>query len=49
MKAVGLLLIDQRGSLQVVASSNEEMDMLELLQLERDNGPCCWPSSCRRH
>lgn len=40
VKAVGLLLIDQRGSLQVVASSNEEMDMLELLQLERDNGPC---------
>jgi len=38
--AVGLLLIDQRGSLQVVASSSEEMDMLELLQLERDDGPC---------
>jgi GAF domain-containing protein len=38
--AVGLLLIDQRGSLQVVASSSEEMDMLELLQLERDGGPC---------
>ncbi|HEY5400953.1 MAG TPA: GAF and ANTAR domain-containing protein [Trebonia sp.] len=38
--AVGLLLADPHGELRVVAASSEAARLLELLQLEGDQGPC---------
>src|SRR6201989_1500638 len=38
--AAGLMLADQRGSLRVVASSTEQARMVELFQLQHDQGPC---------
>ena len=40
VSAAGVLLTDQRGTLQVVAASTEETRLLELLQLQTDQGPC---------
>jgi hypothetical protein len=38
--AAGLLLADQRGEPRVVAASSEAARLLELLQLQLDQGPC---------
>lgn len=38
--AAGLLLADQRGSLRLVAASTDRVQVMELFQLQGDEGPC---------
>jgi GAF domain-containing protein len=38
--AAGIMLADSRGTLQVVAFSREDAKVMELLQLQSDQGPC---------
>ena len=38
--AAGLLLADSQRTLRVVASSHEDAEVMELLQLQADQGPC---------
>jgi transcriptional regulator with GAF, ATPase, and Fis domain len=38
--AAGLLLADSRGELRVVAASSERARLLELFQIQHDQGPC---------
>jgi GAF domain-containing protein len=40
VSAAGLLLTDQQDTLQVVAASSERTRLLELFQLQADQGPC---------
>ena len=40
VSAAGVLLTDQRGALRVAAASTEQTRLLELLQLQTDQGPC---------
>ena len=45
--AAGLLLSDQRGSLQVVSASTAQAHLMELFQVQTSEGPCldCFHSS----
>ena len=38
--AAGILLADAQGNLRVVASTNEQTEWMEMMQLEADEGPC---------
>jgi ANTAR domain/GAF domain len=38
--AAGLLLSDQRGALRAVSASSEQATLVELFQLQADQGPC---------
>jgi transcriptional regulator with GAF, ATPase, and Fis domain len=38
--AVGMLLADQRGNLQFMAGSDENVKLLELFQIQNQEGPC---------
>jgi transcriptional regulator with GAF, ATPase, and Fis domain len=40
VSAAGLLLTDEQDTLQVVAASSERTRLLELFQLQTDQGPC---------
>jgi GAF domain-containing protein len=40
LDAAGILLVDQRGRLSLVAASTEQAKLLELFQLQDEEGPC---------
>jgi GAF domain-containing protein len=46
VSAAGVLLADLNGELRVMAASDEQVRLLELFQLQNDEGPCL---ECFRH
>ncbi len=38
--AVGMMIVDQHGELQLIAASDERTRLLELFALQHDQGPC---------
>jgi anti-sigma regulatory factor (Ser/Thr protein kinase)/GAF domain-containing protein len=40
VQAAGIMVGDQRGALRVMASSSEQAHLLELFEVETDEGPC---------
>jgi transcriptional regulator with GAF, ATPase, and Fis domain len=40
VSAAGVLLADPRGELRVAAASSEEAELIELFQIQNDQGPC---------
>jgi GAF domain-containing protein len=40
VEAAGLLLADEHGDLAVVASTGEESELVETIQLAAEEGPC---------
>src|SRR4051794_14487457 len=40
VQAAGVMVSDQRGHLRVMASSSERAHLLELFEIESDEGPC---------
>jgi ANTAR domain/GAF domain len=40
VSAAGVLLADPRGALRVAAASSEEAGLIELFQIQNDQGPC---------
>jgi anti-sigma regulatory factor (Ser/Thr protein kinase) len=40
VQAAGVMVADQRGALRVMASSSEQARLLELFEVESDEGPC---------
>lgn len=38
--AAGLMLADEDGALHVMASSDDQVELLELFELQQDGGPC---------
>jgi len=49
--AAGLMLGDARRELRVVAASSEDAELMELLQLQNEQGPCldCYRSAAQVH
>ena len=49
--AAGIMLVDAQGELRAVAASNDDAEMMELLQLQAKEGPCvdCFRAAAPPH